>query len=135
MVTLGPDAAGMGSSGEPFPTRILALLLEAADRGKPGVLPEDATAALRWIEAREEEIRRQRHWRTCFVCAHNGFLLLRQLVVDGEGNEQGSVFELYGPEGNRIYSSNFENAAMEVLEAELQRVEAEAPLRVRLPSP
>ncbi|MDM0032203.1 hypothetical protein QTI33_08655 [Variovorax sp. J22P271] len=135
MVTLDPDAAPERSS-EPFPGRIHALLLEAARRGKPGLLQEDATAALRWIEARQEDLRRQRHWRTHFVCADRGLLLLRQVVVGGEGSEQGSVFELFGPDGTRIYSSNFEDAVMEVFQAEIKRVEAEAEDRPqRFPRP
>lgn len=51
MVTPGPGAAER-SFPESFPARILALLLEAAGRGKRGLLQEDATAALRWTGPR-----------------------------------------------------------------------------------
>lgn len=137
MPTAGPDTGADRPTPEPFPTRILALLLDAANRSKRGLLQEDAAEALRWIEARQEELRRQLRWRTYFVCARDGFLILRQVVIDGEDDDQSSIFELYGQDGTRVYSSNFKNAAMEVLEAEIKRVEAEAKYHrgLRLPGP
>ena len=78
MTDPGSDKSADPQPGEALQMRILDLLRSAADPHRNGLIQDDAAAALKWIEERNEEMCRQMRWRTYFVDVRNGFLVLRQ---------------------------------------------------------